>query len=113
MVVVFEMMFVDDLTSVDVNGGALKVQFFMFEPVDEEVLDSLGGVGLIGVFEVVKRSFGVGLRLFGYSVIALRMVRGCQLNGEGVTLWRQVIAVFSLRRLLRHVEIKLSEFYNL
>jgi hypothetical protein len=25
MVVVFEMMFVDDLTSVDVNGGALKV----------------------------------------------------------------------------------------
>ncbi len=49
----------------------------MFEPVEEEVLDSLGGVGLIVVFEVVKRSFGVGLRLFGYSLIALRMVRGC------------------------------------
>lgn len=42
VVVVFEMVFVDDFASVDVNGSALKAFFFVFEPAEEEVLDSLG-----------------------------------------------------------------------
>ncbi len=76
-VLVFGMVFVFDLTGVDVNGRALEEDlFFVFEPVKKEVLDGLGRVGLVWRFEKVRNNLWIRLRLSGGRLIVMGIV-GC------------------------------------